>query len=226
MRDGFLSNMVAQFRKSQSRSSAKASRLLSRPSSSASHLSPSFSSTPIPTSTPFFSSQPANEPNADQSGSERSTPSIFNQPQSPSVLQQSTSRPLLFAKCQACNIRGDLIVCSHCDNVICVKCADEHQSVVNDDVKREWQSCQTNFERINDQSSNASLHWSVSFTACSSHRSLLVRFEGDQDDMKSQARSLQTWIGKQSEKLIQALDQQKNTYIDSIEQHRRRYKES
>ena len=123
MRDGFLATMVTQFKRNQSRSSAVSSR------------SPStVSSTPIP---PLIA-QESNE----QSSSERSTPS-----------QRPTPKPTtLIAKCQSCNIRGELTVCNHCDNVICVKCVNEHQSVISKDVKREWELCKTKFEKIQEQS--------------------------------------------------------------------------
>lgn len=84
----------------------------------------------------------------DQSCSERSTPSQ----RSASVLPQSTNRTLI-AKCQSCNIKGELIICLHCDNVICVKCADDHQSILNHDVKQEWNTCKTKFETFKDRSS-------------------------------------------------------------------------
>jgi hypothetical protein len=147
MRDGFLAQMVTQFKKSQSRLSG----LTSRPSSTISHISPAFASTPIPTSISSLSTQGIYLNNHDQSGSERSTPSVFTQQRPPSVIQQTASR-VLIAKCQSCNIRGELIVCNHCDNVICVKCADEHQSVINGDIKREWSICKTKFDEINEQS--------------------------------------------------------------------------
>ncbi len=140
MPDGFLATMVTQFKKSQSRLSAVPSTFTSRSSSSISHIS----STPIPP----ISIQEINSNHHDQSGSERSTPSQ----RSSSVLPQPTPR-LIVAKCQSCNIRGELIVCSHCENVICVKCATEHQSVINKDVKREWDICKTKFDTINEQSS-------------------------------------------------------------------------
>jgi hypothetical protein len=138
--------MVTQFKKSQSRLSATPSGLTSRPPSTISHIS----STPIPS----ISTQEINLNNHDQSGSERSTPLISNQQRPSSVLpqQQQTTRSLV-AKCQSCNIRGELIVCSHCDNVICVKCVAEHQSVINNDVKYEWDICKKKFETINEQSS-------------------------------------------------------------------------
>ena len=138
MRDGFLASMVAQFKKRQSRLSATPTGSISRPASSMSHVTPSYSSTPI---------QEINlSNNHDQSNSERSTP------RSSSVVQPTTTRSLI-AKCQSCNIRGELIVCNHCENVICVKCAEEHQSVISSDVKREWDICKTKFETINDRSS-------------------------------------------------------------------------
>jgi len=142
MPDGFLAGMVTQFKKSQSRLSG----LSSRPSSTISNIS---SSTPIS----ILSTQDINLNNHDQSGSERSTPLISNQQRPSSVLQQQPTTRLLVAKCQSCNIRGELIVCNHCDNVICVKCVDEHQSVINKDVKHEWDICKTKFETINEQSS-------------------------------------------------------------------------
>jgi hypothetical protein len=140
MRDGFLATMVTQFKKNQSRLSTIP---ISRPSSTISHVS----STPIPTNP----TQEINSNNLDQSSSERSTPSVNHQTRPSSGLQQQTR--LLVAKCQSCNIRGELIVCNHCDNVICVKCANEHQSIINGDIKREWEICKTKFEAINEQSS-------------------------------------------------------------------------
>jgi hypothetical protein len=145
MRDGFLASMVTQYKKSQSRLSAISSGTISRPTSSMSHISPVNSFTSIrPLSQEVNSS-------FDQSWSERSTPSVSNYQRSSSVLPQSTNRSLI-AKCQSCNIKGELIICTHCDNVICVKCADEHQSVINNEVKREWDICKTKFETINERS--------------------------------------------------------------------------
>ena len=146
MRDGFLASMVTQFKRSQSRLSAVSSGTLSRPTSSMSHISPTYSFTSA-----RMLSQEINS-SYDQSFSERSTPSISNQQRSSSVLPQANAR-VLIAKCQACNIKGELIICTHCDNVICVKCADEHQSLINNDVKREWDICKTKFETMNEQSS-------------------------------------------------------------------------
>ncbi|CAF0870110.1 unnamed protein product [Rotaria sp. Silwood1] len=200
MRDGFLASMVTQFKRSQSRSSATPSALSSRPPSSFSHTSTILSSTPIPR----IRAQEIDINNHDQSGSERSTPSVFNQQRPSSVAQQTTTRALI-AKCQSCNIRGELIVCSHCDNAICTKCADEHQSVINSDVKREWDLCKTQFETINEKS---------------------TRFDQNEEEVNNKARSLQTFISKQSGKLIQTVEHHKNTYIDIIEKHLRTYKQS
>jgi hypothetical protein len=124
MRDGFLASMVTQYKRNQSRTSGS----LSRPSSSLSYISPACSFTPIREMN-FSSEQPC---------SERSTP--------------STNR-ILIAKCQACNIRGELIICPHCESVICAKCADEHQSVINSNVKQEWNACKEKFEAFNERSS-------------------------------------------------------------------------
>jgi hypothetical protein len=129
MRDGFLASMVTQFKRSQSRASGS----LSRPSSSMSRISPIYGFTPI-----RMLSQEINS-SFDQSCSERSTPQSINR--------------ILIAKCQSCNIRGELIVCIHCDNVICVKCSNEHQSIINNNVKQEWNTCKTKFETFNDRSS-------------------------------------------------------------------------
>ena len=132
MRDGFLASMVTQYKKNQSRLSAVSSGVLSRPTSSMSHISPVNGFTTIrPLSQEMNSS-------FDQSYSDRSTPSVSNQ-------QRPINRSLI-AKCQSCNIKGELVICTHCDNVICVKCVDEHQSVINNDVKREWDICKTKFE--------------------------------------------------------------------------------
>ncbi|CAF1344321.1 unnamed protein product [Adineta steineri] len=208
MRDGFLSSMVAQFKKSQSRLSAIPSGLLSRPSSTISHISQIFSSTPIP----LITKQEINSYNHDQSGSERSTSSIINQQRPASVLQQTTttaSTPTptrsLIAKCQTCNIRGELIVCNHCDNVICVKCANEHQSIINDDIKQQWDLCKIKFETINEQS---------------------MRFDSDEEEVNNKARNLQTYITQHSDKLIQTVEDRKNMYIDIIENHLRTHKQS
>ena len=114
MRDGCLKSMVAQFKRSRSRSSAIASGLHSRPASSLSQIAPMNGFTPIhPVSQETNSS-------FDQTCSERSTPSIYSQTRSSSVLPTITNR-VLIAKCQSCNIKGELIVCNHCDNVICTR---------------------------------------------------------------------------------------------------------
>lgn len=134
MKDGFLASMVTQFKRNQSRAS---SGNLSRPSSSMSHISPMYGFTPIRTLSQEINSS------FEQLSSERSTPS---------VLSQTTNR-ILIAKCQTCNIRGELIVCNHCDNVICTKCANEHQSIINNDVKNQWNICKTKFDLINNRSS-------------------------------------------------------------------------
>lgn len=142
MRDGFLASMVTQFKRSQSRASAISSGSFSRPSSSMSHISPTYGFTPI-----RILSQEINS-SFEQSCSERSTTSQ----RSSSVLPQPTNR-ILIAKCQSCNIRGELIICNHCDNVICTKCTQEHRSIINNDVKNEWNICKTKFETLNDRSS-------------------------------------------------------------------------
>jgi hypothetical protein len=205
MRDGFLATMVAQFKKSQSRSSAVPPGFSSRPPSTV-------SSTPIPP-------QEVNLNNHEQSNSERSTPS-HQRPAS--VLQQSKTTSLI-AKCQSCNIRGELIVCIHCDNVICIKCADEHQSVINKDVKREWDICKTKFENIHEQSSK-SLSWRFLFVYWILFIS--VQFDHNEEEVNNKARNLQTFITKQSVQLIQTVENHKNAYIDMIENHRRTYKQS
>lgn len=160
----------------------------------------------------------------DQSGSERSTPLITPNQQRPSstVPQPATTRALV-AKCQACNIRGELIVCNHCENVICVKCADEHQSIINKDVKREWEICKTKYETINEQSS---MNLFFSCFSCKNEFFLIVHFDNDEEKVQNKARNLQTTITKQSEHLIQTVENQKNTYIDIIENHLQTYKQS
>ncbi|CAF0846890.1 unnamed protein product [Adineta ricciae] len=197
MRDGFLKSMVAQFKRNQSRSSAIASGLHSRPASSLSQIVPMNGFTPIrPVSQEVNSS-------FDQTCSERSTPSIYSQTRSSSVLPTIANR-VLIAKCQSCNMKGELIVCNHCDNVICTKCADEHQSVINDDVKREWDLCKSKFDIISERS---------------------IRFEADQEECERKARELQTLVGERGDKLVQTINNYKNAYMDFIEKHRRTHKQ-
>jgi hypothetical protein len=209
MRDGFLASMVTQYKRNQSRASTLSSGNISRPSSSMSHTLPTYGFTPI-----RMSSQEINS-SFEQSCSERSTPSQ----RSSSVLPQSTDR-ILIAKCQSCNIRGELIICVHCDNVICVKCADEHQSIINNDVKNEWKICKTKFETLNDRSSKERDFFFFEFNA-----SILDRFENNHEECECKARQLQTIIDQQGEKLIQTVNNYKNDYIDLIEKHRRTYKQ-
>lgn len=155
MRDGFLATMVAQYKKSQSRSAVIPSSLSSRPPSSISHRSTS-SSTPIPR---MSAQDNLYSNNHEQTTIEYSTSASLNQQRPTSAVPQTTATacPALVAKCQSCNLRGELIVCSHCENVICAKCANEHQSVINADVKREWNLCKAQFEAINEKSSNSFL---------------------------------------------------------------------
>lgn len=154
MRDGFLASMVAQFKKNHSRLSAVPPGFSSRPPSTVSYIS----STSIPSSL-------TNDFNRDQSDSERSTPSQ----RSTSTLPQPKTPPPIVAKCQLCNMRRELTVCHHCDNVVCMECAAEHQSPISKDVKREWEICRTKFESINEQSSRkfhsrfSSICWIVWF---------------------------------------------------------------
>ncbi|UJR35744.1 hypothetical protein I4U23_028493 [Adineta vaga] len=196
MRDGFLASMVAQFKKNQSRLSG----LTSRPSSTISHISSVSSSTPIP----LISKQEINSHELSTT-SQRSTPSIPQQQRPTSVLSQQSTARVLIAKCQSCNIRGELIVCSHCDSVICVKCSSEHQNILNEDIKREWDICKTRYETINEQS---------------------LRYDNDEKEMNNKARNLQIFINKQSDQLIQTVENQKNLYMDVIEKHRQTYKQS
>ncbi|CAF0824354.1 unnamed protein product [Rotaria sp. Silwood1] len=193
MRDGFLASMVTQFKKNQSRLSG----LKSRPTSAMSQISTNYGFIPI--STPVRMLTQEINSNYDQSYSQRSTPSIFNQQRSSSVLLQSTNR-LLIAKCQSCNIKGELIVCTHCDNVICIKCVDEHQSIINNAIKHEWNLCKTKFQTLHEQSN------------C---------FETDLEECMCKARQLQILINEQGDKLIQTINCYKNAYIDLIEKHRR-----
>jgi hypothetical protein len=221
MRDGFLASMVTQFKKNQSRSSAISSGILSRPASSMSQIAPMNGFTPIPTTSMRMLSQEINS-SYEQSYSERSTPSVYNQSRSSSVLPQSTHRSLI-AKCQSCNIKGELIICTHCDNVICVKCADEHQSIINNNVKREWDTCKTKFETLSERSSiylSEKGVFSKDF-----NEFILVRFEADQEECECKARELQTSIDQQGGKLVDTVNSYKNAYIDLIEKHRRTYKQ-
>ena len=201
--------MVAQFKRSQSRSSAISAGLLSRPSSAMSRVSPSLSSQatryPRPQALDYSNQH-------DQIDSNRSTPSMS---------QQLTSRALI-AKCQSCNVRAELVVCGHCDNVICVRCIEEHQRVTNDDVQREWNLCKAKYETNDEQSSRFSPKGNrfVFFIVV-----LLVRFDMDEEQMKCQARQLQKWIAEQSERLVRTLDTQKHDYTTLIENRRRTYKQ-
>ena len=208
MPDGFLATLVTQFKKNQSRLSAVSSGSSSRPSSTVSYIS----STSIPR---LLTSDVNFNQHDQQSSSERSTPSQ----RSTSTSHQSKTTSLI-AKCQACNIRGELIVCHHCDNVICVKCADEHQSIINKDVKHEWTLCKTKFESIHEQSGKI-------FTRNCSDVLLvfLVQFDNDEEEAHNKARHLQTFITEQSGCLIQTIENQKNAYIDMIEKHRRTSKQ-
>ncbi|CAF3527317.1 unnamed protein product [Rotaria socialis] len=202
MFDGFLASMVAQFKKNQSRLSALSSGIKFRSTSSMSQISTTYGFIPISTPVRMFSQ----EMNSyyDPSHSERSTSSIFNQQQSSSsVLSQSTNR-LLIAKCQSCNIKGALLVCTHCDNVICVKCVEEHRNVINDEIKHEWNLCKTKFQSLQQESN---------------------RFETDLEACRCKARDLQISIHQQSDTLIQTIASYKNVYTDLIEKHRRTYKE-
>ncbi|CAF1365194.1 unnamed protein product [Rotaria magnacalcarata] len=202
MFDGFLASMVAQFKKNQSRLSALSSGIKSRSTSSMSQISTTYGFIPISTPVRMLSQ----EMNSyyDPSYSERSTPSIFSQQQSSSlsVLSQSINR-LLIAKCQSCNIKGALIVCTHCDNVICVKCVEEHRNVINDEIKHEWNLFKTKFQSLQQESN---------------------RFETYLEECRCKARDLQISIHQQSDTLIQTITSHKNVYIDLIEKHRQTYK--
>jgi len=70
-------------------------------------------------------------------------------PIQPARSERSTPSINVIAKCQLCNIRSELTVCSHCDNVICMKCIDEHQNT----IKIEWETCRNKFESIYQRSS-------------------------------------------------------------------------
>ncbi|CAF0919473.1 unnamed protein product [Rotaria sordida] len=197
MPDGFLASMVTQFKRNQSRLSG----LKFRPTSVNSQMSITYGFLQVSTPVRMLS-QNINS-NYDQSYSEHSTPSIFNQQRSSSVLSQSINR-LLIAKCQSCNIKGELIVCTHCDNVICIKCVDEHQNIINNDIKDEWNLCKIKFQTLHEQSN------------C---------FETDLEECMCKAHQLQILINEQSDKLIQTINSYKNAYIDLIEKHRRTYKQ-
>ena len=138
MRDGFLASMVTQYKRNQSRLSNPSSRVSSRPSSSL--------STTTPMSRLLIQESYLN--NHHQLDSQCSIPINIK---SSSVSQETKARTIV-AKCRSCNIREELIVCSHCENVICMKCADEHQNVINDKVKREWNLCKNHYETILEQS--------------------------------------------------------------------------
>ena len=56
-------------------------------------------------------------------------------------------------------------------------------------------------------------------------RFLLVRFEVDQEECERQARELQTLVTERGDKLVQSINNYKNTYIDFIEKHRRTLKQ-
>lgn len=71
-----------------------------------------------------------------------SSSSMLNPSRSSSVLSQSNPR-VLVAKCQLCNLRAELAVCKHCDNVICLQCTQTHQTIVYHDIQRTWEACQT-----------------------------------------------------------------------------------
>lgn len=125
MPDGFLASMVSRYKKDQSQLSVLSLGFSSRPSS--------INSLSI----------------HDQSSSERSTPSQ----RSTSIVPQAKPSPTIVAKCRICNNRRELIVCEHCENVICIECANEHQRCINQDVKDQWEMCKSQFENIYDQSS-------------------------------------------------------------------------
>lgn len=126
MSDGLLASMVTQYKKNQSRLSSV--------------LPPGFASRP---------SSIASVSTHNQSSSERSTPSQ----RSTSAVPQAKPISTVTAKCQLCNNRRELIVCEHCENVICAECANEHQRCINQDVKHQWEMCKNKFENICDQSS-------------------------------------------------------------------------
>ena len=54
----------------------------------------------------------------------------------------------------------------------------------------------------------------------------LVRFDNEVTEMYNKARNLQTFISKQSEQLIKAVETQKDYHMDTIEKHRQTYKQS
>ena len=101
---------------------------------------------------PGFPSRPSSITSVstlNQSSSERSTPSQ----RSTSTVPQAKPSSTVTAKCQLCNNRRELTVCEHCDNVICIECAEEHQRCINQDVKHQWEICTIKFEDICEQSS-------------------------------------------------------------------------
>ncbi len=51
----------------------------------------------------------------------------------------------IIAKCALCSIKTELFVCSHCDEVICQKCVDQHQLKLNETLKEHWHLCQTKY---------------------------------------------------------------------------------
>lgn len=52
-----------------------------------------------------------------------------------------------------------------------------------------------------------------------------AHFDNDEEEVHNRARNLQTFISKQSDNLIQTVENHKNAYIDIIEKHRRTYKQ-
>lgn len=67
----------------------------------------------------------------------------FSRPTTPLIFDQIRS---FIAKCQTCNQRAELTVCSHCENVICRQCLKTHQNLLNNEVRRAWETCQMKFE--------------------------------------------------------------------------------
>ena len=70
----------------------------------------------------------------------------------------------MLAKCQSCNQKTLLCVCSHCDNVVCGKCRDEHLKNADVELRTQWDSCRNRYESIKDESCKKFLFKFLSFS--------------------------------------------------------------
>ena len=104
----------------------------------------------------------------------------------------------IVAKCGLCSIKTELFVCSHCDEVICQKCLDQHQVKQSEVLKENWNLSKTKYHHLCRLSDN---------------------YDKDLNNVNKEINRIRLLIDQRYMNLVQLIENEKNQLLNQIEEY-------